>query len=209
MKLRFFPILFSSVAIAAGTVVLVGFFIDLPYLTDLRQDFLRWGVLLTAVAIIVGVANLFQVHWHRIKTRQPGGGYSFLLILSLLITLIIAALLGPTAPTSQWLYDNVQVPIEVSLLGLMAVLLIYAATRMFNRRPSVFSLVFILTALLVLLGSVTLPKGISLPFITELRFWMDQVLVTSGARGILIGVGLGTIATGLRILLGVDRPYGG
>jgi hypothetical protein len=31
----------------------------------------------------------------------------------------------------------------------------------------------------------------------------------AGARGILLGVALGTVATGLRILIGADRPYGG
>jgi hypothetical protein len=29
----------------------------------------------------------------------------------------------------------------------------------------------------------------------------------AGARGILLGVALGTVATGLRVLLGIDRPY--
>jgi len=31
----------------------------------------------------------------------------------------------------------------------------------------------------------------------------------AGARGILFGVALGTVATGLRVLMGADRPYGG
>jgi len=31
----------------------------------------------------------------------------------------------------------------------------------------------------------------------------------AGARGILLGVSLGVIATGVRILIGSDRPYGG
>jgi hypothetical protein len=30
-----------------------------------------------------------------------------------------------------------------------------------------------------------------------------------GARGLLIGIALGTLLTGLRVLFGVDRPYGG
>jgi len=30
-----------------------------------------------------------------------------------------------------------------------------------------------------------------------------------GARGILIGVALGSLLTGLRVLFGFDRPYGG
>jgi len=45
-------------------------------------------------------------------------------------------------------------------------------------------------------------SGIVRPFIA-------QVLAAGGARGILIGVALGTLTTGLRVLLGSDRPYGG
>jgi hypothetical protein len=29
----------------------------------------------------------------------------------------------------------------------------------------------------------------------------------AGVRGILLGVALGTIATGLRVLMGAERPY--
>jgi hypothetical protein len=41
------------------------------------------------------------------------------------------------------------------------------------------------------------------------RPWITQVLALGGARGILIGVALGTLTTGLRVLFGADRPYGG
>jgi hypothetical protein len=29
-----------------------------------------------------------------------------------------------------------------------------------------------------------------------------------GTRGLLLGIALGTVLTGLRVLFGVDRPYG-
>ena len=35
------------------------------------------------------------------------------------------------------------------------------------------------------------------------------MLSRGGARGLLIGIALGTLLTGLRVLFGVDRPYGG
>jgi hypothetical protein len=43
-----------------------------------------------------------------------------------------------------------------------------------------------------------------LPIIKD---WILNVPTLAGVRGILLGVALGTIATGLRILLGADRPY--
>jgi hypothetical protein len=30
-----------------------------------------------------------------------------------------------------------------------------------------------------------------------------------GARGLLLGIALGALLTGLRVIFGVDRPYGG
>jgi prolyl-tRNA editing enzyme YbaK/EbsC (Cys-tRNA(Pro) deacylase) len=36
-----------------------------------------------------------------------------------------------------------------------------------------------------------------------------EMFSSGGARGLLIGIALGTLLTGLRVLFGVDRPYGG
>jgi hypothetical protein len=48
------------------------------------------------------------------------------------------------------------------------------------------------------------------PIMSDLvRPFVAQVLAAGGARGILIGVALGTLTIGLRILFGADRPYGG
>ena len=40
-----------------------------------------------------------------------------------------------------------------------------------------------------------------------IKDWVFDVPMLAGMRGILLGVALGTLATGLRVLLGVDRPY--
>jgi hypothetical protein len=70
-------------------------------------------------------------------------------------------------------------------------------------------IVFLLTAVILFLGSATLPFG-DVPLIgTLIRPWVSQIWALGGARGILIGVALGTLTTGLRVLFGIDRPYGG
>jgi hypothetical protein len=48
-----------------------------------------------------------------------------------------------------------------------------------------------------------------IPILYDIRMFISQRLASAGARGILIGVALGTLTTGLRILFGSDRPYGG
>jgi hypothetical protein len=105
--------------------------------------------------------------------------------------------------------DAIIIPVEAALMGILTVTLLYAAIRLLRRRVDLMSVLFLLTAVLIVLGSATLPFG-DMPLMgTIIRPWVTQVLAVGGARGILIGVALGTLTTGLRVLFGADRPYGG
>ena len=196
------------VAALSGLVVLLGYFIEWPPLADLRSIFLHWAVILTAVLLFVGVWNLGRVHWRKVATSQTGGVYSAVLLGALVITLVVTALFGPAANESLWIFNNIQMPIEASLMAVLVVSLAYAAVRLFSRRMNLFTLIFLGTVLFVIVGMVTLPF-LQLPLLGEFRSWITQVWAVGGARGILLGVALGTIATGLRVLIGADRPYDG
>jgi hypothetical protein len=93
-------------------------------------------------------------------------------------------------------------------MAILVVSLTYAAIRLLSRRLNFMSGIFALTVFTLL---VTAIPAVSAQFslIADLRTWIMGVLSIGGARGILLGVALGTIATGIRILTGSDRPYGG
>ncbi len=208
MKPNFKALIFGAFAVIPGGVILLGYFIKLPILFELRELFLEWTVILTAVAIFVGVINLISVHWQKMSTDAPGWIYSVILILSFLLTILVVGFFKPASQWSLWIFNYIQIPIETSLLAILAIILIVAVARMVSERRNIFSLIFILTVFLILLGTITVPF-IDLPAIKEMRIWVVGVWATAGARGILLGVALGTIATGIRILLGTDRPYSG
>jgi hypothetical protein len=209
MKSKVAPPVLAAIASISGGVVLLGYFLDYPGLRDLRTMFVDWAAILAAVALLVGVLNLARVHWKRVKTSQKGSLDSLVLIVSFLVTLVIVIVFGgPTAPWSMWIYNNILIPVETSLLALLAVILIYIFARMFARGITAPMLIFAGVVLFTLVGAVSLP-GLEIPLLGDLRDWVTQVWALAGLRGILIGVALGTIATGLRILLGSDRPYSG
>jgi prolyl-tRNA editing enzyme YbaK/EbsC (Cys-tRNA(Pro) deacylase) len=63
---------------------------------------------------------------------------------------------------------------------------------------------------LILFATAPLPFIGTIPVLSDtVRLFFAQVLAAAGARGILLGVALGTLTTGIRILFGADRPYGG
>ena len=78
-----------------------------------------------------------------------------------------------------------------------------AAYRLLRVR-SAESAVMLLVVLLVLIGQVSI--GL-VPVLVDIKEWILDVPVMAGVRGILLGVALGAVLTGIRLLLGVERPY--
>lgn len=197
-----------ALAISIGLLILLGYFVDWPLLVGLRVVFLQWAIILTAVATLLGAFNLLVVHLDRLGKRQ-GGISSLALLLGLLISLGIGLVGGPQHSLSQALFNAVILPGETSLLAVLAVAMLYSAIRLLQRRTDLISLIFVATLVVVLLGTVPMPFG-EIPVLNDLiRPYITQVLAAAGARGILLGMGLGILTAGVRILMGIDRPYGG
>jgi hypothetical protein len=196
----------AVIAIAFGVLILGGYFF--PALADVQILLLNWAVILAGAATLVGFFNLIMVHTDKIRRNEKGSVYSALLVISLVITFLLALVLRPDHVVMKTIVDGVIIPVEASLMGLLAISLIYAAIRLLRRRVEVIGIVFLVTAVFLILGSATLPSG-DIPVVGTIARWVTQVLALGGARGILIGVALGTLTTGLRVLFGTDRPYGG
>jgi len=202
-------ILSAAIAIAAGLIVLLGYFIPVEMLLNFRVLLLQWAVILAAVAVIVGVFNLLGVHWQKIQKRKKGGVNSILLLVSLFATFVLGLVPpGPGNVTMQFALNAIIVPAEATLMALLAITLLYASSRLLRRRIDLMSIIFLSTAIVILLGSAARPFG-NIPVLSGFMPWLTNVFAVAGARGILIGVALGAITTGLRALFGIDRPYGG
>lgn len=200
-----------AIAISFGLIVLLGYFLSVPVLVTLRQVFVRWAIMLAAVALLVGVANLFIVHQRKATSENTGGIYSILLLVSLVATLIVGGIYGPNGTWPLWIFNYIQIPIESSLMAILAVVLAFGAARLIGRRLNWFTVLFIAIALIMLLGTAPL-FGVEFPGLhgpDGLRSLIAQIPAVAGARGVLLGVALGAIAAGLRVLMGADRPYGG
>ncbi len=194
-------------AVLGGLIVLAGSFV--PALQEEQQLVLNWAIILAGTAVVVGIFNLVLVHAGRIQKKEKGGGYSAILLVCLLASFVFGLILGPDHPGIHQLVGAIIVPAESSLMGLLAVTLLVGAFRLLRRRVSLMSIVFLVTAVLMLLASATLPFGEIGALTTLVKPWLQHVLALGGARGILVGMSLGALVTGLRVLIGVHRPYEG
>ena len=213
-------LLWAATAVGTGIIVLLGYFVQLDPLPadgfirnifELRLLIMQWTVLLAAVALGIGLFNLFLVHWTKISEQGSGWKYSVLLIVAFVVTLILGLAFGPDSSAVLFLFNAIQLPVEASLSALLAVTLTLAGFRLVAQRRDLISIVFVGTALIILIGSgpgLISTESFFFGFFAGLRNWLAQVVAAGGARGILLGVALGSIVTGLRVLLAVDRPYG-
>ncbi len=214
MITRLGRVLATVVATVAGLFVLIDIFLDQapdalinlpPNTPTVGGFFVGWAAIITAFALLLGFANVVRVHLGRVRRFQPGAVYSGVLVLAMLATVGLGIIGGPTSASGRFLFNNILQPLEATFAALLALFIATAAYRAFRIRDFESTL-FVLLALVVLLGQLPIAIYLweQLPIIKD---FIIEVPTLAGVRGILLGVALGTIATGLRVLIGVDRPY--
>ncbi len=196
----------AVIAIASGVFVLLGYFV--PQLEWLRLILVDWAIIIAGIAVLVGIFNLAAVQMEKFSTRQKSGIYSILMVVALFATFAAGVILGPTSPYIRLTVDAIIVPVEASLMAILAITLVYASIRLLRRRVDVMSIVFLVVAVVFLIASMPTPFSAVTP-LQDAIAQLGRVFSGGGARGLLIGIALGTLLTGLRVLFGVDRPYGG
>lgn len=205
-------VLTAVLAIASGVIVLLGYFLpEFTTLDQLRLILTDWAIIIAGMAVLVGIINLVSVQMEKVRAGQKGGMYGALLVLSLVITFGLGLVFGPEHSLMRVAVDAVIVPVEASLLAILAVTLVYASIRLLRRRTDVMSVVFLVTVVLFLIA-ITPSVFSGNPYVQTLQsgiLGFVGMISRGGARGLLIGVALGTLLTGLRVLFGIDRPYGG
>lgn len=197
-----------AVAISAGVLVLTSFFVRNPLLDTLSGVLTGWVTLLVAAGLFLGIWNLASRHASKVRGRGRDWPHSLVILVTLFGMLIFGFWPGSGGPNDgavSWAYRYVYTPLNATVFSLLAFFVASAAYRTFRLR-TLESAVLLVVGILVLLGQV--PIGFQIwPDLPLAKDWLLEVPAAAGVRGILLGVALGTVATGLRILLGQDRPY--
>jgi uncharacterized membrane protein YfcA len=215
MMKRTFPLILVFVF---GILGIIPFFVPHPVVQNadefLRNEFLR---ILVAFALVLGLGSLLKVHIDKIKRKRENWQYSWILIISFLISAIIGLFggVGGTGilPTTIgafrfdiWtIYWNVVMPLGSTMFALLAFFMASAAYRAFRARSTEATLL-LAAAFVVMLGVLPLGDRIS-PHLPSFAQWIMDVPNVAGQRGILFGVALGALATALKIILGIERSW--
>ncbi len=201
-KRLFSMVLPVVVAVVVGGFTLLGGLLSISYLVQLKTIFVQWAMVVGTFAVLIAFLQLVRVNVERTAAMKAGWFSSALVLTAAILTCGLVLWQGPEGEWTQMLVRDFWVPGESALLALTGVTLIISGMRMLRTRRDAFTLVFLGVALILLIGIYP-----PISFLSELSSWIQRVPAMAGMRGILLGVALGVLMTGLRILLGIDRPH--
>ncbi len=214
MKLSPWNMILTAIALGVGWLALLSYLWPLP---ALLTPLLGWGGLLAAVAVLAGVWNLLRVHLTRLF-GQPGGWYSLFVVAGFMAAFVVVFLASdsgqsvlPQTAVTEWLMTPIITPVSASLSALLLFVLTLAGMRVLKRPLTLANGAFLAATLLALLTMAPALAGTPdavRNFGADAWALLSQVLAVGGGRGLMLGIALGIIATGLRVLLAMDRPYG-
>ena len=172
----------------------------------------EWGVILAAAAFLLGLINLVQVNLPKVLNREEDWGYKLLMIVALVATMVIGFVGGEArlepGKAYGWMFEFVLTPLNATMFALLAFYIASAAFRAFRAR-NLEATVLLCAAVIVMVARV--PLGESLPLIGHklppLMNWIMDVPNVAARRAIYIGAALGTVATALRVILGLERTH--
>ncbi len=198
-----------------GIVMILTQFSPHSYSQGVYREVINWNLIINPFALILAVATLIQTHMTRIQRRTEHWQYSLVVFLGMAVMVLIGIPLGPQNSYVEWLYNNLQVPMDATMFSLLAFFIASAAYRAFRARTFEATLLLI-TALIVMMGNVPVGDLIWnsvlswLPMedgASKVRQWILDIPNLASRRGIILGVSLGVISQSIRIILGIERSY--
>jgi hypothetical protein len=209
---REFPLFVTAVV---GIFMILSFFVP-HQIVSVPADFLQQSALIVvAFGYVLGGANVLRVNFDGIYKRQSGWIYKIVLVVALLATVVIGAVEGRgflnPGMRSKWIYDNIYSNMSATMFALLAFFIASAAFRAFRIRNTEAA-VLAVAALIVMLGRVPLSNTLTgwLPEwarLLTIQEWIMEFPQNAAKRAILMGAALGVMATGLRVILGLERSY--
>lgn len=200
-----------AIAFFIGMFMWWQYYIPYTRVQFLYRVMVEWGLIISGFALIVGIYSL--LHHHAVKIRKKSHQWGFsIVVYAGMILMVIAGFASKKHMAAdgplQWLFNNLLVPMQATMFSILAFYIVSAAYRAFRARTKEATILLI-TAIIVMLGRVPIGEfmfGSWLPNFTE---WILMNPSMAAQRGILLGVGLASVATSLRIIFGIERTYMG
>ena len=194
------------IAFLMGITLIIQYEIPSQASENFLNKILDWDIVISLFAALLGLISLLSMHWRKIKRKVPGWGFSVLTWGCFLLTALVGFLLNIEEGTPfMWIFQFVMTPLAATQFALLAFYISSAAIRSFRARTAMAT-VLLVSAIFMMIGRVPLGDLIS-PKLPAFAEWILEFPSMAAQRGVMLGVALGSMATSLRIIFGIERGY--
>ena len=196
------PIYFVLVS---GIVMIIQYFVpseESEWLFTYAND---WVIVIGIYALPLGIYSLVKAEFKKLK--NPGEAFYAGVLLFGYFIMVFTGLTRASreaASLHMVLFNNILIPIQATIFSLLAFYIASAAYRAFRAR-TILATILLLTAFIIMIRLIPLGP------LSELNQWLVTKILTipnmAAKRAITMGVGLGVIATCIKIILGIERTY--
>ncbi|MEA3297777.1 MAG: hypothetical protein U9R56_07930 [candidate division Zixibacteria bacterium] len=190
---------------AFGVIMFAQYFSQHSVARWINQAVLEYWQIIFAFTLMVGVISFIQNNLNQ-AARGMDRPYRIISLLGLLAMPILALIWGIKAGTPfMWMFENVQAPMQSTVFALLAFFVASASFRGFRAR-SLPATVLLVAAVLMLLSRSAM-GGLFSDWLPGVADWIRNYPSMSARRAILVGIGLGSLTTSLRVIVGIERTW--
>ena len=198
-----------AIVFICGLFMAIQFFVPNEASQFLYRYALDWVIIIGVFALALGIWSFIRVSYDKMQRRAENWQYAVVALLGLFLMIFsgLGFMNGMESYMYKHLFTFIVIPIQSTMFALLAFFIASAAYRAFRAR-SVLATVLLFAALVVMLrfNPFLGPLG---DFIGKLALWILNVPNMAAKRAIVIGIGLGIVATSLKVILGIERGYMG
>lgn len=188
-----------------GTFFILEIFFKAAPVRELSDLLLDWGAIIAAAAYVLGVVNVLQVNVPHIRHMREGWPYKAVLLGTAVITGCLGLFVGKDSAGYLWIYNYIFQACNATMFSLLAFFIASASFRAFRVRNLEAGLL-LGAAVMVMFGRLSMAEAVWGGFL-DLAEWTLDFPNNAGKRAILIGIALGAVSTGLRVILGLERSH--
>jgi len=204
-----------------GVFMIFQYFVPHESSEWIYEFLLDWIYIIGIFALALGIWSLIRVSVAKIKARKANWGYPIITLVGLFLMILFGftgyrdgslgfhfmTAEGLSNPMFRNFFDYILIPIQSTMFALLAFFIASAAYRAFRARNVLASLLLVAALVVMLRFNPYLgPIG---PYVADAASWLLNVPNLAAKRAIIIGIGLGMVATALKIILGIERGYMG
>jgi len=197
----------------SGFAMIIQYFIPHQASEWVNAFLMDWMMIIGVFALALGIWSLIKVSWDKIKYKKPNWEYAIVTLAGLFLMIFFgfdyfrhfSTPIGSDNYMYVHFYRHIVIPIQSTMFSLLAFFIASAAYRAFRAR-SLLATLLLIAALVIMLRFNPLLGPIQ-PIMEKFSVWLLNVPNLAAKRAIVIGVGLGMVATALKVILGIERAY--